>query len=128
MQKLVPELKMPSAEEEAADPATADAAYETCIVELKKATRENRLVVSENYYYGFRRNLLGLKPLGLVSAALGTGLPLAAGWSGKVEWGLSVYLSVVLSVMSALVWLLAIRPGWVRAAAEQYAERLLESA
>ena len=66
---LLPSVHIPSAAEEAADPAAADAVYETCTVFLLEKTRSREhfpLIFEANCDYGFRRNLWGMKPLATV--------------------------------------------------------------
>ena len=60
--------KAPSSEEEKTDPAAADAFYERCVQWLIAKTRDTkkyRVLFNENITYGLRRNLYGLKWLGL---------------------------------------------------------------
>ena len=60
-------VKFPSAEDESADPAGADAAYESATKWLLESTRDTRrfaLLFKENVAYGFRRNMLGVRPYG----------------------------------------------------------------
>ncbi len=127
LEALVPGIKIPSVAGEAADPNRADVIYEICVEELKRRTREDALVFAENCNYGFRRNLYGLKPLGLISASLGATLPMVVVLSGRAAWSAEVYWSVLLGAVSLPAWLVAIRSGWVRQAAEDYTTRLLES-
>jgi len=62
-------LPVSTKEEEAADPTAADGLYQSAIDWLLEQTRDTRkfsLLLNENIDYGFRRNLLGLKPIALV--------------------------------------------------------------
>jgi hypothetical protein len=54
------------------DPSKADAAYDSAVRSLLEQRRRpsDRLVFSENCNYGFVRNLVGLKPIGLAAALL----------------------------------------------------------
>lgn len=134
------EAAIPTPEEELADPSAADERYGSCVEWLKEQTRgdEFALLLKENATYGFRRNLLGLKPFGVV-ISLGSCLAppivrfVVAG--GNVDWPsflLSSYSdSATTSVASAVCigalasWLLLVRSSWVRAAADVYATTLL---
>ena len=64
---------LPTAHEERADPAGADHAYQAAIAVLIARTRGRRkeypLIFTENCNYGFRRNMLGLRPWGRLLAA-----------------------------------------------------------
>lgn len=59
----------PTAEEEQADPRRANDFYLTANAWLRDRTRDTRtypILFGENITYGYRRNLLGLKPIGLL--------------------------------------------------------------
>jgi hypothetical protein len=69
----LPHLALPTAEEERADPEGADRAYESVTAWLRTQTRDTKtfsILFRENISYGFRRNLWGLKPLGVTIALL----------------------------------------------------------
>ena len=72
---LIPDLVIPTAEDEAANPDHADQVYDACVLSLRERTRDRKkfpLVFEENCSYGFRRNLWGMKPLGILTSALGS--------------------------------------------------------
>ena len=122
-------LPAPTAQEEQADSATSDQVYEAYTQYLREATRNRdqfRLVFAENVNYGFRRNLWGMKPSGIVLCLLSTsGSAIAA----VVQWGATVPgLAMVAGVLNLVLlawWIFRINPAWVRMAADAYAERLL---
>lgn len=132
LHELMPTTRFPSPEEELADPAGADVIYESCATILRSKTRDTTqfpLVFTENINYGFRRNLLGLKWLGVCISVIGIGACLARLQFGpNRQWlfeplqlaGLAVCLGLL------LIWLLVIRPTWVWSAAVDYAKRLIE--
>ena len=137
---------LPTEQDEQANPAEADERYEAAVGVLRTKTRNRTafpLVFAENKNYGFRRNLWGLKPFGTGVAglsALGSclillhslGLPPSAAWVDTMilEPDSSTLVRVVgllLNIVSLFVWLLVVKPRWVRTAADAYAHRLLES-
>ena len=66
------EYQLPTEEDELADPDSADAEYRRATLALIEATRDEArfpLIFAENTNYGFRRNLWGLKPIGVSIAA-----------------------------------------------------------
>ena len=76
---LLPDVHIPTEEEEAADPARADETYEACVQFLRDSTRPREqfsLVFQANCEYGFRRNFWGMKPLG-VALAVGSAVAIA---------------------------------------------------
>jgi hypothetical protein len=122
---------MPTVAEEDADPAAADLLYEAYSNVLLERTRETKtfhLLFEELISYGFRRNLLSMKALGLwlcafctvIEAAL---LLRAVRITGQVEISNTIFLGLDLFLL--FCWCLLITPNWVRRAAEAYAERLL---
>lgn len=126
-------LALPTAEVEAADPAAADRTYESCVDYLKERTRDHaafRLVFAENISFGFRRNLWGLKPYGVVATAVGvvvTATRLFVGWQreGQIDKVALVLGAVCVGLL--VWWIAAVVPNWVRVAADAYAQRLLAS-
>jgi hypothetical protein len=126
---------MPTAEDEVADPATADDLYETGVTALRELTRDDTqfpLVLKENIAYGFRRNLWGRKPYGIAVAALtlaaSGGLLIAAALSHEVTAWESTAFAVAFAAAGLIAWITTVTPEWVHEAGEGYAARLLESA
>ena len=77
---LLPDVHIPTVEEEVADPARADETYEACVQFLRDSTRPREqfpMVFQANCEYGFRRNFWGMKPLG-VALAVGSAVAIAA--------------------------------------------------
>src|SRR3972149_7038713 len=74
-------LHVPTKDDQDQDPRAADEHFESCTEELIRRTRYTSrfpLVFKGLTEYGFRRNLLGLKPLALSVAAVAL---IASGWS-----------------------------------------------
>ena len=131
LRTLLPTVRIPSAAEETADPAGADAAYETCTVFLLEKTRSKDrfpLVFEANCDYGFRRNLWGMKSLAL---ALACGAAIAIGWLlyQNVRAHVRpepVTIAACVAVLVLLVgWIGWFTPAWVKTTADAFAERLL---
>ena len=135
---------LPSEQEEVEDPVGSDQKYEAAVNYLRESTRDTEkfpLVFAENINYGFRRNLWGMKPYGLVIAILAmvcswvfffwlAGLPTTVTWSADAlakpdTVVVSRLVGSIANTIVVAVWLLVIRPSWVKTAAEAYAERLL---
>ena len=132
LQELLPDVNIPTAEKEAADPETADQVYETCVAFLLEKTRDKKqfpLVFEENCNYGFRRNLWGMKPLGIMTTLAGTiavaVLFVTKYYARDVSVPPLVLASFLGNMLMLLGWLLWITPQWVKLSAEAYAERLL---
>jgi hypothetical protein len=118
------DIDLPDADDQASMPDEAERLYEQAVLVLRERTRDPSafpLVAAENAEYGFRRNLLGLRPLALAGAAItvtASGVMLAEGH-------LSFLVPAVASLVAGGVWFWLIGPSWVRLAAERYADRLL---
>jgi hypothetical protein len=126
---------IPTAMEEAADLRAADEVYEACTAFLRDKTRDRQqfdLIFDENCSYGFRRNLWGMKPLGITVAFLALGAivvlllidPPGARVGHRIG---TVAVAGVMNLLLLLGWLFVFTPGWVRVPADAYAERLLEA-
>jgi hypothetical protein len=125
-------IKLPTADEEAADPTTADETYKTAVTSLRARTDKDNLVLKENTLYGFRRNLWGRKPFGIAAAAIillaSVGLLIAAAVGhGLGSWPAAA-VAAVFATLALLVWLFMVDGDWVREAADAYAQRLMQTA
>ena len=133
------QVELPTAEVEAQEPARADAIYESATKWLLEKTRDSKrfaLLFKENVSYGFRRNLLGVKPYGAAIAVASLLWSLVASglvqdyepssFTGRIA-ALSPSEIVAISATSFLVtlWLTGATKSRVKIAAFAYAERLL---
>jgi hypothetical protein len=119
---------LPSADEEATDPQSADARYAVAVSALRQMTRngpEFRLIAKQNAEYGLRRNCLGLRPLALAiaTAVLAASVVLLIFQGG--EW--QFVLAAGASILALLAWGFFVTADWVRTAADLYAQRLMEA-
>jgi len=98
-----------------------------------------KILHAENASYGFRRNLLGLKPVAL-GIAIGLAALTGIVWLLEVHatqltfFALSVFrdwqtplVLIAFDLVCAAVWLLAVRESFVLQAAREYGEALLRS-
>jgi hypothetical protein len=123
----------PSPAQEQADPTAADQVYRAWSTYLRVRSRErsDTLVFRENVNYGYRRNVLGLRLVGITTSALSCAFTLA--WSyieyrriGAIRDELLGAGGLGLGFL--LLWAFRFSAGWVRVPAEAYAERLAETA
>jgi hypothetical protein len=137
-------VPFPEKDQEANNPAAADEIYQSGVRWLLNHTRpeDNKkfdLIFKENVAYGFRRNALGVKPLGLV-VAVGSLL-----WVSVVEgvffspnhrfiditafsrMSEPAMASLVVSVVLVVSWLFFFTKPSVHTAAFTYAETLLRA-
>jgi hypothetical protein len=132
LQELLPDQKIPTPEEELANPQRADEIYQAAAAFLKEKTRDKQrfpLVFEENCNYGFRRNLWGMKPLGIFTAVAGMAAvaALIVMYYRHTRGAMSSITptAAVLNGLLLLAWFFWVTPAWVRIAADAYAERLL---
>jgi len=132
LQTIIPDINIPSVEEEQNNPQLADAVYEVYVKYLIIKTRDTNkypLVYKENVNYGFLRNLWGLKNFGISISVLS--IILSCLYIG-INWFETFYISsesiiiLVLCIVTLLSWVFWVKPDKIRIAAEAYAERLLE--
>jgi len=142
LQALYKNMALPSAAEEAQAETAADAQYRAATTRLIEARRDakHKMLHKENAQYGFRRNLLGLKPVALTVVLLAsgaTGTVIAVGLPSPpatlanllsdagVRWQL--YVSLLLDVSYTLLFVLLVRPHFVRQAGDEYALALFRT-
>ena len=139
LESRIPGLVLATAAEEAQCPVKADDGYESATTWLLSQTRDPvrfRLLHAENVSYGFRRNMLGLRPLALgldVICVVGLSAWMWLRGSFEVDgesgtpdievfelWGC---LFVTLAHSGFVLGML--RSSWVRTLADEYGRRLL---
>lgn len=135
-------LQFPSETEEESNPVTADDIYQSAVRWLLNQTRDVKkfkLLYQENISYGFRRNALGLKPIGLALSFITVGWVLATHGVIKIFDGQPIEMaalmtlppaaavSVTVSALMAFLWAFYFTQKTVRTAAFAYAESLLRA-
>ncbi|MEU2441511.1 hypothetical protein ABZ595_35810 [Streptomyces rubradiris] len=127
-------LRLPTEQEELADPQRADDIYDAAALALRVRARGlpgAELVQEQNCEYGFRRNTLGLRPYALGTAVAALLAVLAWAFAAPdVLRRPGTPLLVVLVVVEALLvafQAFLVRDRWVATAAWLYAERLMET-
>ena len=124
------QIVLPSLVDEADDPKTAQDDRLLAVRWLLEHTRpqsEASLLLNENISYGFARNLLGLKPLGIaVTSAVTIG---SAFFLRDLEVGATAFvLGAILcgtSFFGFLMWLFLVTKNSVIHASQVYAEKIL---
>jgi proteasome lid subunit RPN8/RPN11 len=142
----VPQFVVPTVHQEDTNPRAADASYASAVKWLQERCRGKALplVEKENAEYGFRRNLRGLKPIGLTvcfAALLIAALAILWQCEALLPAFASLSTKSLLAALSAVKpaalgaffvdsaaivgWLAIVRDDWVRSAGDQYAKALL---
>ena len=123
---------VPSQEEQDQNPQEADNAYESCVDELRRRTRDSKRfprVFQELRDYGFRRNIFALKPLGLtlsILSFLACLIVVFFDWSIRKQFS-SVIVPCLINFGLILVWLLWFTEKTVKLTADRYARFLFEA-
>lgn len=127
--------KVPTESEETADPAASDTFYARCGTWLREHTRDTkkfRLVFNELVTYGFRRNLYGLRLMGLAVNVMVVILCVVyiyrGGWWGlEINVGNGVMFVLLVAVIHAIYLTVYATRKSVIDAARQYARQLILS-
>lgn len=141
LSKLCNGLKFPTAEEEFSHPNEADAVYRSAtrrLIELRR-DKQYQLLHQENASYGFRRNLLGLKPIAIIAVLISGAIAVTTWWlvvPSPFNWIslISVAkakplfpLTIALLLSYLLIFIFFVNKNFVRQAAFEYAEALMRT-
>jgi hypothetical protein len=124
-------ISMPTETSERDNPQSADQIYEAYSNLLVERTRDKKkfpLIFQELTNYGFRRNLWGMKPIGLTLSTICVFSQLVWVVSGLFAHrppSALTFSSLLVATFLLLCWIFVINPEWVRIAGNAYAERLL---
>lgn len=134
--KLLTNVDIPTLEMELENPLEANQKFDSCIDYLRQSTRDinkYRLVFNENISYGQIRNLLGLKPVGLIICTLLLVIQL---YSIYRNYGVGLNISAVpiLYLVSVVInfsflyfWTFLVNSKKVYTAGLNYGKALIES-
>ncbi len=122
----------PTAADEKTDPVGADKIYTAWSDYLRTNTRDKAfdLLHKENISYGYRRNVWGLRPVGIAASALGgliCAIRLYLGYQSDSQLDMACTISGTYSLVLLIFWMFYFTGEWVRVPAEAYAQRLAES-
>ena len=135
------DIELPDEDEEVEDIDTADRKYDVAVKKLINMRRDRKkypLIFSENCNYGFWRNLIGLKPLGIMLTMVAILFSILPVGLHIIEKGNSLnpstlstlaipVFALIVNTLMMIFWLFFARRHCVKHAADAYASRLLES-
>lgn len=134
LEENVPDWHPPTAELERTAPRESDAILDSAVRWLLEHTRDPKaypLVLKENISYGFRRNVLGLRPLAVAAALASSGYGAyfltATAQDTPTDATAAQYAALFVSATLLIWWAFAVTSSWVRDAANAYARALLAS-
>jgi hypothetical protein len=131
--ELVPDTIAHTPDSEREDAVAADTCYTAWSTHLRNSTRDQKrfhLLFDELVSYGYRRNLLGLRPYGLLSSILAClGCSAFIGFALYLHHELrdALWLALCVNILLLIFWVYRVTPDWVRLTAENYAARLVEA-
>jgi hypothetical protein len=138
LRQNVPHWEAPTPADENASSAKADGAYASAVMWLKEKTRKGfPLVDKENAQYGFRRNLFGMRPIGVVVCVLAATASLVAIYVQMHEFTTTallvtssaqrseIWATIAIDFVALIAWITVVNDRWVRQAGDQYADALL---
>jgi hypothetical protein len=133
LEGLVKGVIAPSPADETAAPEAAENVYRAWSTYVRVNTRDTKkyqLLFHENVCYGYRRNLWGLRPIGItVSVICVVGGFCWLGYqyyTGSELSGVVIGADIV-AIVFLVLWIFRFTPNWVRIPADAYAERLAEA-
>ena len=130
---VIPDIALPTKDDELCDKNRADRMYDVAVNAIIERTRDNSkytLLFRENCNYGFRRNLWGLKKLGITISSLGS-------MAVAIMFFYTLYnsqlqnidvihvSSLALNLLLLYIWISTVSTNWVKTVADAYAYRLL---
>jgi len=133
LSKKIEGISVPTLEEEQANPEQTDEIYNSCAKYLISKTRDTEkfdLLFKENINYGFRRNLWGMKTLGLVFLLSATliHMLIATDYFTSIEFKPTIDIYPYFAFLTlGLLWIFIVTKNWVKVTAFAYAERLYET-
>lgn len=129
LSKLLPEIKIPSEEEEKENFKNSYDIYDTCIAYLRDKTRDTekyQLLFSENINYGFKRNLLSLKNISIFTLIFLQSLSFYLYYANHDNIFSELYLFYTgLNSILLLAWIFVVNKKWVKESAMDYSKQLL---
>lgn len=133
LEQVIPDIRIPTIEEEQKDLYAADCIYDSCSKYLISKTRDvNKypLLFRENINYGFRRNLWGMKTLALIIVAgclIIHALIATEKFTTFQILNITDWLLVAAFGVISIFWLFMVNKEWIKIPAFAYAERLHET-
>ncbi len=131
-------ISMPSAEEEESNPSGADQIYIGATRRLRELTRKDKeLLLKENIAYGFHRNMLAMKLVGIITSIVGivygliiakvlTLSPFEVYLENLADPSLAGGITLAMSLMLLAAWVFYFDKRKVKQFGYTYAERLFE--
>lgn len=132
LKKKVPNVEIPTPEEENEKPEFYDIHYDSAVKWLREYTRDKTIysiLHADNANYGFARNTFGMKGVGITLCLLSLALNILGIYEkyGTDIWTIpfKFWVSVSFSIILISIWTFFINKHWVMNFANAYARSLL---
>ncbi|MGG0587755.1 hypothetical protein ABE049_26160 [Priestia megaterium] len=132
LEKYIDGIKIPTAEEELENPEFYDKHYGSAIKWLLEKTRDATkydLLLQDNINYGFSRNMLGIKPIGIIFSIVALMTNIYGAYQKYqlilLNLPLKIWFSLLVSTTFILLWVLFVKANWVTNTSQAYARTLL---
>lgn len=134
LEKNIEGLELPSQAEEIEKPKYSQDKYESAVKWLLENTRDTKdfsLLYQDNINYGYSRNMLGMKPLGVVisviSFVLNFYLLYSQSYPYITENTVGIIISIMISFAFIIIWIFFVNEKWVKSTSKAYARTLLST-
>ncbi|MDF2606281.1 MAG: hypothetical protein K0S34_471 [Bacillales bacterium] len=133
--RILTNIDIPTQEQEMGNPIEAQQKFDSCIDFLRQKTRDKikySLVFNENVSYGQARNLLGLKPIGILICVIIIAIQSFSIYkSYGIGFNISAVpilntISVIITLLFLLFWIFFVSTKQVYNAGVNYGKALLE--
>lgn len=131
--ELIPEVQLPTYDDENKNTSSADEVYESCVAYLQEHTRDKKqfpLIFAELVSYGLRRNLWGMKSIGIILTLISMAIILwqiYPNFRHFEDVRPVVPIAMILDAILLALWILRVTPKWIKTTADAYALRLLSA-
>lgn len=125
----ISKINAPSKEYELQQPTQADEIYLSWSDYLRGKTRDQKkysLLFKENINYGFRRNVLGIKWLCVLSSFIAVAILFFPVCNGAEITNI-IIAATLLCMLYLYVFLFVVKASWVKVVAEAYGKQLIEA-
>ncbi|MED3656055.1 hypothetical protein P4489_17410 [Heyndrickxia sporothermodurans] len=134
LKKNVKGIVIPNLQEELRKPDFYDQQYNSAVKWLLEKTRDKHkyyLLFQDNINYGFSRNMLGVKPIGIIISILAIIINIfGVSQNYNLNWNelpLKIWLTFLIDIIFLFLWVFFVTKNWVNNTAVAYARTLLAS-
>lgn len=132
LSERISNIQIPSAAEENENPDLYDLHYGSAVKWLLENTRDPMnysMIHQDNSNYGFSRNMLGVKLVGILISFISLLLNIYGAYDQYKfvisEFPLKIWIAFLVSILFILLWVFFVNSNWVKSTSRAYARSLL---